>query len=65
MINDDEALEDIIHEVNSKASSLKGGADLLRKATPAHRDELLRVMTQHTEVLARFLNSFRENDGRP
>lgn len=65
MIDNDETLEDIVHEVNSKASSLKGGADLLRKATPAHRDELLRVMAQHTEGLARFLNSHRENGGRP
>lgn len=62
---DAEVLEDIVHEVNSKASSLKGGADLLRKATPAHRDELLRVMAQHTEGLARFLNGFRENGDRP
>ena len=62
---DAEAIEDIVHEVNSKASSLVGGAGLMQKSTPTDRDDLLRVMAQHAEGLARFLNHIRENGGRP
>ena len=61
---DGEPLEDLIHEVNSKASSLMGAAGLMRKAAPADRDELLRVMARHAEGLARFIDRFRKKGGR-
>ena len=61
MREDTEALEEVVHEVNSKASSLKGAAGLLRKAAPADRDKLLDAMAQHAQGLARFINRFRQN----
>ncbi len=65
MSNDPESLEDVLHEVNSKASSLKEGAGLLKKAAPADRDKLLEAMARHAERLARFLDEHRDNGGRP
>ena len=62
---DPETLEEIVHEINSKASSLAGGAALMRKASCADRDALLQVMAQHADGLARFLNRFREDGERP
>jgi len=58
-------LEDVAHEVGSKAASLKGAAALLGKATPAEREELLRLMAQHAEGLARFLAKFKKDGGLP
>ncbi len=65
MSDDPETLEDVVHEVNSKASSLKEGAGLLRKAAPADRDKLLEAMSRHADRLARFLDQQRDNGGRP
>lgn len=59
------ALESVMHEVSSKAASLKGAAALLRKATPAERDELLSLMAQHAEGLARFLARFHKGGTQP
>ena len=60
-----EALESVLHEVSSKAASLKGAAALLPKATPAERDELLGLMAQHAQGLARFLARFQKGDKQP
>lgn len=60
-----EALEAVVHKVSSKAASLKGAAGLLLKATPVEREELLGLMTQHAEGLARYLAELRKNGGAP
>ena len=65
MSDDPEALEDVVHEIHSKASSLREGAGLLRKATPGDRDKLLEAMARHADKLARFLDEHREGGGRP
>ncbi|MBI4060976.1 MAG: hypothetical protein HY403_06045 [Elusimicrobia bacterium] len=60
-----EALESVMHEVGSKASSLSGAAALLGKATPAEREELLALMAQHAEFLAQFLAKFKKDGKLP
>lgn len=60
-----EALDSVVHEVSSKASSLRGAAALLRKATPAEREDLLSLMAQHAEGLAQFLARFRKGGPQP
>lgn len=58
-------LDSVLHEVNSKASSMTGAAALIRKATPEERTELLSLMAQHAEGLARLLARFREASSQP
>ena len=49
---DDAALKKLVHDVNSKCSSLKGAAALLKDASPAERSELLRLMAEQAQALA-------------
>lgn len=58
-------LDWVLHEVNSKSASMKGAADLMRKATPRERAELLSLMALHAEGLARLLAQYREAGPRP
>ena len=60
-----DALESVMHEVSSKAASLKGAAALLRKATPEERTELLGLMAQHAEGLAQYINRFQKGGKQP
>lgn len=52
---DDAALRKLVHDVNSKCSSLKGAAALLKDAPPAERAELLRLMAEQAKALAQVL----------
>lgn len=49
---DDAALRKLVHDVNSKCSSLKSAATLLKGAAPAERAELLRLMAGQAKALA-------------
>lgn len=52
---DDAALKKLVHDVNSKCSSLKGAAALLKDAPPAERAELLKLMAEQARSLAEAL----------
>lgn len=56
---DDAALKKLVHDVNSKCASLKGAAALLKDAPPEERKELLRLMAEQAQALARALGSAR------
>ncbi len=58
-------LDSVLHEVNSKTASLKGAAALIRKATPAEKTELLTLMAQHADGLARLLDNYRGKSSQP
>lgn len=51
------ALKKLVHDVNSKCSSLKGAAALLKDAAPAERAELLRLMAEQARLLAAVLEA--------
>lgn len=51
-MTDDAALKKLVHDVNSKCSSLKGAAALLKDAAPAERAELLKLMAEQAKALA-------------
>jgi len=51
-VTDDAALKKLVHDVNSKCSSLKGAAALLKDAAPAERAELLKLMAEQAKALA-------------
>ncbi|TBR17988.1 hypothetical protein EPO15_15725 [bacterium] len=59
----DEALRKLVHDVNSKCSSLKGAAALLKDAAPAERMELLRLMAEQAKALAAALDRFPRLSG--
>ena len=60
-----ERLERLIHDVNSKCSSLRDAAPLLRDAAPAEARELLKLMTAQAHSLAEALEKFeRPEPGR-
>jgi len=46
------SLEKLIHDVNSKCSSLKDAAKLLPDASPAEYKELLALMVKQARALA-------------
>ena len=49
---DDTALRKLVHDVNSKCSSIKGAAALLKDASPTERSELLRLMAEQAQALS-------------
>ncbi len=51
-------LEKLIHDVNSKCSSLKDAAKLLTGSSPAERKELLALMVAQARSLANALAVF-------
>jgi hypothetical protein len=51
-------LDKLIHDVNSKCSSLKDAAKLLADASAAERKELLGLMVQQARALAEDLAAF-------
>lgn len=51
-------LDKMIHDVNSKCSSLKDAAKLLPGSSPAERKELLALMVAQARVLADELAAF-------
>lgn len=52
---DSASLRKLVHDVNSKCSSLKGAAALLKDAPPAERAELLKLMAEQAKSLAQAL----------
>ena len=56
---DDTALRKLVHDVNSKCSSLKSAAALLKDAAPAERAELLRLMAEQAKSLCAALDAAR------
>lgn len=61
--NPNEPLEKLIHDVNSKCASLKNAAGLLRQVPATEAAELLALMTQQAENLARAIADFKQ-EGR-
>jgi hypothetical protein len=51
-------LEKLIHDINSKCSSLKDAAKLLPDASTAERKELLALMVPQARALADVLAAF-------
>ena len=58
-----DALDVLIHDVNSKCASLKSAVGLLRSSTPDEARELLSLMTQQAQSLAQQLAAFRLAEG--
>lgn len=54
----DEALDELVHDVNDKCSSLRKAAALLRDASEQDRDELLTLMVGQAETLTRVLAGY-------
>lgn len=55
-------LENLLHEVNSKCSSLKDAAVLLQKSPQIERAELLALMAQESRNLAQYLAEMEQRD---
>ena len=53
--NSSQLLDQLIHDVNSKCGSLKSAAALLRTSEPAQAQELLGLMAEQAESLARVI----------
>ena len=51
-------LDKLLHDVNSKCSSLKDAAKLLPDSSPAERKELLALMVKQARTLADDLAAF-------
>ena len=62
MNNNTDIMESVIHEVNCKATNLKGAAVMLRKVTPAKRERLLNLMAQQAHYLAELLSRFQRQE---
>lgn len=62
MTSEKEALNQLIHDINSKCASLKSAADLLKKASPAERKEFLTLMTQQAQSLVQNISSFERSN---
>lgn len=60
----DEALDELVHDVNDKCSSLKKAAALLRGASEQDRNELLSLMVGQAESLAQALAGHAKSRGR-
>lgn len=56
-------LEKLVHDVNSKASSLRTAAAMLKDATDAEAAELLTLMTAQTGTLADAIDAYRRSRG--
>ncbi|MBI4055692.1 MAG: HAMP domain-containing histidine kinase [Elusimicrobia bacterium] len=56
------ALENLIHDLNSKCSSLKGAAVLLREASEQEQRDLLVLIKKQAESLLEAITVF-ENTG--
>jgi hypothetical protein len=52
------SLDKLIHDVNSKCSSLKDAAKLLPGSSAAEREELLALMVQQARALSEALAAF-------
>lgn len=51
-------LSDLIHEVYSRGSAIEEAAELLGKASPEERINMLRLMEQQARGLADFISKF-------
>ena len=60
----DKAMEKLVHDVRTKASSLKSAVALLKSAPPAKTRELLALMTKQAGALASTIAAF-ERTGAP
>lgn len=49
---------DLVHEVYSRGSSIQEAADLIQKASPEERLEMLRLMKEQALSLAEFISKF-------
>ena len=56
-------LEKLVHDVNSKASSLRTAATMLKDASDAEAEELLTLMTAQTRKLADSIGAYRRARG--
>ena len=59
-----DALETLIHDVNSQGASLISAAPLLRDSSPEEKAELLTLMIQQAESLAKKLAAFKLSLGK-
>lgn len=55
------AVEGLVHDVNSKCGSLKSAAGLLRAAEPAQAQELLGLMAEQAESLAKTITLYKNH----
>lgn len=55
---DEDALDDLVHDVNSQCSSLKRAVGLLKDSPPEELTELLKMMASQVEELARAIADF-------
>jgi nitrogen-specific signal transduction histidine kinase len=53
-------LEELIHDVKSKCSSLKGAAELLRGSSAPKVSELLPLMIEQARSLTKCLEDFKQ-----
>jgi hypothetical protein len=60
----DEALDELVHDVNDKCSSLKKAAALMRDASEQDRSELLTLMVGQAESLAQAIAGFEKSRRR-
>lgn len=56
------ALDSLIHDVNSKCSSLKSAVNLLRTASAEERRELLALMKRQAQHIARDIEAFETSE---
>ncbi|MBI4668194.1 MAG: HAMP domain-containing histidine kinase [Elusimicrobia bacterium] len=52
-------LSRLIHNVNSKCASLKGGAELLADSPPEEAREILELMAQQAETLLEAITEYK------
>ncbi|MBI4668721.1 MAG: hypothetical protein HY747_05985 [Elusimicrobia bacterium] len=53
-----DSLSRLIHNINSKCASLKGGAELLPNSPPEEVREILELMTQNVKSLAKAIAEY-------
>ena len=61
----DDALEKLLHDVNSKCASLRSAVALLRTASAEESRQLLGLMVQQGRSLADTLCAYQAGGGRP
>ncbi len=49
---------ELIHEIYSRGSSIQEAAELMQKASPEERVEMLRLMEEQARSLADFISKF-------
>ncbi len=57
------SIKRLVHDINSKCSSLRGAAELLRTVSDKERKELLELMESQARLLAQILGETLEENG--